>query len=127
MTVSSPAATVRARMADLIDGGGPADIAFAQRLLLSFLERQSKLLGDLADAIDGTDPDATARHAHTLKGAAGNVGAAAVADLCAEAEQLADTRAWTELARYPDVLRAALAEAAEHLAQAVTELRTVSG
>jgi HPt (histidine-containing phosphotransfer) domain-containing protein len=114
-------------MADLIDGGGPADIAFAQRLLLSFLERQSKLLGDLAEAVDGADPDAVARHAHALKGAAGNVGAAVVAGLCAEAEQLAATGAWTELTRYPDLLRAASAEAAGHLAQAVTALATIDG
>ena len=57
------------------------------------------------------------------KGAAANVGAVAVASVCAEAEELAAVSSWDKLVRYPDLLRSALAEVAEELTLAVAELR----
>ena len=124
MTVGTTTAdTIRARLADLIDGGGPADVAFVERLAVSFMERQVGLLGRLVEAVAEVDADAAARHAHALKGAAGTLGATAVANLCAEAEQLAGDHSWDALVRCPDRLRAALTEATEELARAVEELR----
>jgi HPt (histidine-containing phosphotransfer) domain-containing protein len=123
MTVGTTGDTIRARLADLIDDGGPADVALVERLALSFMERQAGLLARLADAVAGADAEAVARHAHALKGSAGNVGATAVATLCAEAEHLAGAHSWDELIRYPDRLRTALTEATEELARAAAELR----
>jgi HPt (histidine-containing phosphotransfer) domain-containing protein len=117
------ATAIRARLADLVDDGGPAAIAFVERLVASFLERQAGLLARLAEAISQADAGAVARHAHALKGAAGNVGAAEVASLCAEAEDLATAGQPDRLGGYPDRLRAALAEAAEELPLAVAGLR----
>jgi HPt (histidine-containing phosphotransfer) domain-containing protein len=123
MTAGTTGESIRARLADLIDDGGPADVAFVERLALSFMERQVGLLDRLADSVTEADAEATARHAHALKGAASNVGATAVATLCAQAEHLAIAQSWDELIRYTDLLRAALTEATEELARAAAELR----
>ncbi|GAA1819797.1 hypothetical protein GCM10009682_45350 [Luedemannella flava] len=122
-TATTTAATVRARVTDLIDGGTPADVAFADRLIVSYLQRWPVLLSRLADAITEMDTEVAAYRAHALKGAAGNLGAAAAAELCADAEALATAARWDDLAPYPHRLRAALRNAADELTLVLVELR----
>jgi len=62
------------------------------RLVASFLKRAPGYLLDLADALDQDDLDAFANSAHSLRGAAGNLGATAMASLCEELENLGRSR-----------------------------------
>ena len=60
--------------------------ALYRRLLGKFLEGQRHFGERFAQARTGTDPDAPARLAHTLKGTAGNIGALAVQAAAGELE-----------------------------------------
>ncbi|GGL00787.1 hypothetical protein Ppa06_69280 [Planomonospora parontospora subsp. parontospora] len=114
---------VRARIADLMEDDSAEEIEFVGRIVVSFLKRAPAVLAALAGAIAAADAEATARHAHALKGAAANVGAGAVAGLCAEAENFAEAVRLGELDGHPARLEQALAEAGAHLAEALARLR----
>jgi PAS domain S-box-containing protein len=58
------------------------------RLVASFLTRAPGYLSELVDTLDREDFDAFGRAAHSLNGAAGNVGASAMANLCQGLEAL---------------------------------------
>lgn len=58
-------------------------------LLETYLEDSAKQLQQVTDAWEDGDLEAVRRSAHSLKGASSNVGAVALATLCAHLEQLA--------------------------------------
>ncbi|GIH80510.1 Hpt domain-containing protein [Planobispora longispora] len=115
---------IRARIADLLVDGSAHEIAFIERLVASFLERAPVMLTDLETAIAAADASAAAHKAHALKGAAANLGASGVSGLCAEAERLADAGRLDEAGDHPDLLRSALAEAGDHFAEVLDDLRS---
>lgn len=82
-------AAIRARLADLIEDDDPEDRAFVARMVRSFADRAPGLLAELDAALAAGDAERAAHGVHALKGAASNVGADAVARLCAELEQRA--------------------------------------
>lgn len=58
-------------------------------LLEAYLEDSAHQLHEACDAWEAGDFERLRRSAHSLKGASGNVGAIALADLCADLETLA--------------------------------------
>jgi two-component system sensor histidine kinase/response regulator len=69
------------------DPGGYAELM--ADLARSFVARGADMLRRLADAVRSDDAGAAAHDAHALKGSAGNLGAARLADLAGELETLA--------------------------------------
>ncbi len=65
------------------------DEAFARRLLAKFRDRAQACAADIDAAVARRDPDASARAAHLLKGAAGNVAAKRMSELAAAVEEAA--------------------------------------
>lgn len=57
-----------------------------RRLLVRFAETQADFSVTLNDALQKEDIETAARHAHTLKGVAGNIGATKIQELAAELE-----------------------------------------
>jgi HPt (histidine-containing phosphotransfer) domain-containing protein len=115
-------ATIRARLAELIEDDHPDDRAFVVRLVTSFLQRAPIMLDQLAAAIDAGDAPATAGHAHALKGAAANLGADGFAALCAEVQHTAEESGGAGLREHPARLAAALAAASTDLRTVIAEL-----
>ena len=70
------------------DRSGP-ELDLVNRLVRSFLARAPRHLAALREAFDRGDPVALEEQAHSLKGAAGNLGAEAVAEVCARLEDQA--------------------------------------
>jgi len=56
-----------------------------------FLLQLDSMVGVIEAAMEADNPSATAKHAHALKGSAGNMGAVALADVSAQIERLAKT------------------------------------
>jgi HPt (histidine-containing phosphotransfer) domain-containing protein len=120
--MSADAATdARARIADLVGDGGAEAAELVGRLVASFLDRAPGLVDQLAAAVDAGDADGAIRCAHTLTGAAGNIGAGGVARIAAAAER--DARAGTldRLAACRADLHAALVRARAELTAALAE------
>jgi HPt (histidine-containing phosphotransfer) domain-containing protein len=111
----------RARIADLVGDGGADAAELVGRLVASFLDRAPGLVDQLAAAVDAGDADGAIRWAHTLTGAAGNIGAGEVARIAAAAER--DARAGTldRLAACRADLDAALVRARAELTAALAE------
>jgi CheY-like chemotaxis protein/HPt (histidine-containing phosphotransfer) domain-containing protein len=61
--------------------------ALFRRLLAQFPDNQGECVARIREALAAGDREAAARHAHTLRGVAGNLGAKALADLSARVEQ----------------------------------------
>ncbi|GAA3446594.1 Hpt domain-containing protein [Planomonospora venezuelensis] len=124
MTVRGTTLSIRARIADLIEDDTPEEVAFTERLIVSFLDRAPVLLADLTAAIGTADLDAAVHWAHTLKGASANLGVDTLASLCAEAERLAEEARSDLLAAQPALLESALAEAGTAFAEVLGDLRS---
>ncbi|WP_305783350.1 PAS domain-containing hybrid sensor histidine kinase/response regulator [Symbioplanes lichenis] len=82
---------VRARLDELAGDRTPPELALVDRLVTSFLSRAPRHLAALRAAAAEGRAGAVEEQAHTFKGAAGNIGAEAVARLCARVED--DARA----------------------------------
>jgi HPt (histidine-containing phosphotransfer) domain-containing protein len=54
-----------------------------------FLLELDSMVGVIEVAVEAGNPSATAKHAHALKGSAGNMGAVALADVSAQIERFA--------------------------------------
>jgi signal transduction histidine kinase/CheY-like chemotaxis protein/HPt (histidine-containing phosphotransfer) domain-containing protein len=81
---------IRARMRELTDDDPtPQELELVGRVLGSFCTKAPDTLERLADAVAGGDAPAAVGAAHTLTGAAGNVGAAVLARLSGEFESRA--------------------------------------
>jgi HPt (histidine-containing phosphotransfer) domain-containing protein len=77
------------RLAELRGDDTPESLNFLGELAASFLERAPALVEALGAAVDQQDATSIEEHAHTLKGAAGNLGASDLAECAAELEELA--------------------------------------
>lgn len=77
---------VRVRLAELGGDGTPEDALLLAQLLRSFLERAPALLAEVERAVARDDHDSLEEHAHSLKGAALNLGGATLGHACAELE-----------------------------------------
>ncbi|TQS40205.1 response regulator [Cryptosporangium phraense] len=102
-------AGIRTRFADI---AGPAPTESEKELLAelvdSFVQNAPETLAALGDAVHTGDASVAAEKAHKLKGSAANIGAMALADVCASFEEMArlgELVATTELD--PELSRAA--------------------
>jgi CheY-like chemotaxis protein len=87
-------AGIRARIRELTDGEPtPQEVELVTRVLGSFCSRAPETFGRLVDAVGRGDASAVIGAAHALTGAAGNVGAAALARLSADVERRARAEA----------------------------------
>lgn len=77
---------IRARLHELAGDHTPAEVDLVRRLVNSFLARAPHHVTALADAYRAGDARAVEDQAHSLKGAAGNIGAADVAEVCERIE-----------------------------------------
>ena len=75
------------QLRDELDG----DHDLVARVAASFQSRAPSLMSDLAETVRGADPQAVQRAAHSLKGAASNIGATSLAELCERVENDART------------------------------------
>ncbi|NVD96782.1 response regulator [Massilia sp. BJB1822] len=66
--------------------GGNAKLM--RKLLIRFVETQADVMDRIAAAVDNNDLASATREAHTVKGLAGNIGAAGVADSAAQLESM---------------------------------------
>ncbi|MEV6305947.1 Hpt domain-containing protein [Actinoplanes sp. NPDC051861] len=83
-------AEVRARLSDLTeDDPTPAEVALVIRLLRSFEGKVPAAADLLVGMLHDGEPGPVREQAHALKGSAANIGATALADLCADVEDQA--------------------------------------
>ena len=116
--VSAPGTAPRPAPADELDESVLADLVqlgghgFVQDLLASFEEESTRLVHDIARALDAQDYGAWHDHLHKLKGGARDVGANRLAQRCADGERLRPYEMTGPDARQKlDAVRVALAEA----------------
>ena len=64
------------------------NVKLMRKLLARFVETQIDAMARIAEAVEANDLAAATRHAHTVKGLAGNIGAAGMADSAARVEQM---------------------------------------
>ncbi len=106
---------VEERLVELSGDRSPEEVELVRSIALSFLGRVPDLLSRLDEALTGADAEDGHRLAHSLKGAAANMGADAVASVCQQIEDLA------EQGRHRDALEHR-AELTELLAQTCDEI-----
>lgn len=88
-----PARTsLRQRMEELRGADPGADREAFTRIAGIFITRGAADIEQLADAITRRDAAQITQHAHRIKGAAANIGAVAMAELCAEIENIGRER-----------------------------------
>ncbi|MFC4472686.1 response regulator [Streptomyces xiangluensis] len=92
-------ASIEERLNELRGGGTPAEHELVDRLVDHFLARAPDMTSALFQALDRNDTSEIAEQAHSLKGAAGNMGAHSLAACCAELEQHAEAGDPAPLAR----------------------------
>ncbi|WP_328469645.1 Hpt domain-containing protein [Actinoplanes sp. NBC_00393] len=103
---------VRARLADITEGDPtPAEIALVLRLLRSFEGRVPAAADTLIGLLHDGDPGPVRDQAHSLKGSAANIGATALAELCASVEDQARAGTVADPAATADRVRAEVAGA----------------
>jgi CheY-like chemotaxis protein/HPt (histidine-containing phosphotransfer) domain-containing protein len=109
------------RLDDLAgDRTGPEE-ALVRRLVTSFLARAPRHLAAITDGYRSDDARTVEDQAHSLKGAAGNIGAAGVMDVCRRIEDAARTGTLPEaLAEDLRTLQLELDLAGERLREALT-------
>jgi len=103
------------RLHDIRDGTPEQTGDLGTRLLTSFLSRTPGLLTDITTAIDTDDTATLEERAHSLSGAAGNIGANLVAGLSSELEKCARSGDLTTVAE----TLARLRTEADHLQHAL--------
>ncbi|WP_374065087.1 response regulator [Actinokineospora auranticolor] len=88
--VQERATAIRTRLEELT-GPDPSEPerALMAKLLTSFSVKSPTTLTELADSLNAGDKEQTATQAHTLKGAAANIGASTLAELFADLEDKA--------------------------------------
>ncbi|MXM64776.1 response regulator [Streptomyces sp. HUCO-GS316] len=81
--------SIEQRLTELRGDGTPAEDELVDRLVDHFLARAPEMTGALFHALDRQDAPKIAEQAHSLKGAAGNIGSENLAGCCEELEQRA--------------------------------------
>jgi len=110
------------RLADLVEDDNAEDVAFAQWLIRSYLDRAPGMLEAVQQAVDSGDAAASADTAHALKGSSANVGLDSVAAVCAELEDAARTDQLGTVVGHPALIGKALNQATPHLLAAAERL-----
>ena len=88
--MDDPAVAIRARLAEITGPEpGAAECALLTRLLTSYVTKTPPALERLAEMLAAADVTAVRDQAHSLKGSAANIGAAALTELFAEMEEAA--------------------------------------
>ena len=82
----TPADPISRRLAELAGDGTDPEVALVKRLVGSFLNRAPRHVADLDEAYRRGDLRVVEEVAHSLKGAAGNIGAVAVQEVCGRIE-----------------------------------------
>jgi CheY-like chemotaxis protein/nitrogen-specific signal transduction histidine kinase len=102
---------VRERITEILGDRTPSEVALVMGMVTSFPAKAERLVQDMVAAADRGDDDA-ALHAHSLKGAAANLGATLLTAICEDLERAgalqdvaADHRAAAAAARGAGVLR----------------------
>lgn len=85
-----PRGPIERRLNQLRGAGSPAENELVDRLVDHFLVRAPEMTSALFHALDRHDSEEIAEHAHSLRGAAGNIGAHGLAARCQELEQFAE-------------------------------------
>lgn len=107
-------AGVRARIAIIVDPDPtPAELALVVRLLRSFIAKTPAAVELLLDGFEAKDVATVRDQAHALKGSAANIGATALATLCAAVEDQARAGAVADPAGTAGRIRAEAAGAME--------------
>jgi HPt (histidine-containing phosphotransfer) domain-containing protein len=91
-------ASIERRLTELRGEGTPAENELVDRLVDHFLTRAPEVTSALFHALDRHDTQEIAEQAHSLKGAAGNMGAHSLAACCQELEHHARAGAPAPLA-----------------------------
>ncbi|KHD78804.1 hypothetical protein MB27_03250 [Actinoplanes utahensis] len=113
-------AGVRARLADLVEAEpSPAERALVLRLLNSFAAKAPTAADQLIGLLHDGDPGPVRDLAHSLKGSSANIGATALAALCATVEDQARAGAVADA-------RATAGRLRELLAESLHAVRTVA-
>lgn len=97
------------------------DPTFLNTVIDAFLPQLTNITGDLRNAFERRDADELARHAHSLKGSASNLGAEAVRALCLDIEHSARTGTLDGLGSTIDQLTQACADTAIYFSGQRTE------
>jgi CheY-like chemotaxis protein len=79
------------RLDELLGDHTEPERALIHRLINSFLNRTPDRMSGLSEAIIAADAASVAEQAHSLKGAADNIGAVGIAEICQRLETLGDT------------------------------------
>jgi CheY-like chemotaxis protein/HPt (histidine-containing phosphotransfer) domain-containing protein len=86
-----PADPIGQRLDELAGDRTEPENALVERLVRSFLTRSPEHLAKITGGYRADDPQTVEDQAHSLKGAAGNIGAVAVMDVCRRIEDAART------------------------------------
>ncbi|MFG1603460.1 ATP-binding protein [Actinoplanes sp. NPDC049265] len=108
--------TIADRLTELAGDHTASELALVERLVTSFRDRAPRHLATLEEAFRTGDRQTVEDEAHSLRGAAGNIGAAAVSEVCERVEN--EARAGRLHAGVGDdlrTLRLELDRAADHL------------
>ncbi|BCJ46378.1 hypothetical protein GCM10010168_60170 [Actinoplanes ianthinogenes] len=120
-------ATVRARIAAITDPDPtPAELALVLRLLRNFAARTPAAVDQVIAALQQTDLGVLRDRAHALKGSAGNIGATALAALCAALEDQARAGKVTDPAGTAGRIRAEAAGALRAVTALADEYETAA-
>jgi PAS domain S-box-containing protein len=102
------------------------DVAFLEKILVRFRDQSAATLDRIAAAVAARDPDATARAAHALKGAAANLSAGPVRDLAGRLEELGRDHDLSTADQLLATLRTELDRCLEDIPQALNRATTTS-
>jgi HPt (histidine-containing phosphotransfer) domain-containing protein len=112
--------SVAERLDDLAGDGTPAELELVRTIACSFLDRVPDLLSGLDDALARADGETGHLVAHSLKGAAANLGAERLAAACEQLEQLVEQARYQEAIAVRASLDAVLTEALAEIERYVT-------
>jgi two-component system, sensor histidine kinase and response regulator len=105
--------------ADLALANAGGDLALRRELTELFLDESPRILDQLTEAIDARDSAATARLAHSLKGSAATVGAAAARDAAQKLEGAGAAADWNAIQTSLPILRNEVGRLVDNLTQLI--------
>ena len=117
---------IRERLDELVGDRTAAELALIERIVTRFLKRVPELVQLLDHAVRSQDATAAIYQAHTLQGAASNVGAQVLADICRTIENLGRDGSVAAMAAHHGRLQAALDQATTELADYLVDLQRVN-
>ncbi len=110
------------RIGELLGDHTPTETSLTQQIVASFITQAATLISSISIAISDGDAAALAYHAHTLKGAAANLGANDIADACTLIENLGRAGETARATSHHARLTALLDQAATELTDILSTL-----